>query len=379
MTPTGSAERSDTSIGYGIEEEVFITDPRRPSLVSLYYLARLLWSDPPFWYIHSDSNFGRGKDAWQCLMGGVEISTAPKKSPAEAAEELRRRRTQLCASVPDALIVPLGHLIDTDAPTLTCGLHIHVGGLPSRRLKERAYANIARFLPLLILITANAPFAASSYFGPSYRVAKSYAVGGICGDRFYRFQDIIYSRRLGTLEVRVFDPTWSLERIRVLLECIDLLANPKWTKKVGAYPEPDPGGYLKLRRMAAQEGFLPELRPLYEQIADLMYRCKGWAPDVSLFSRPPALEVREIYQQAGLEGTYLELDRRYREECRDKAAQPYQGSRRRREGRGLVARTFKNAALGTVGILGYYLPRAPYKVGKAYLEWHGSIRGPGTA
>jgi len=37
----------------GLEEEVFITEPTLPSIASLWYLAKLLWSRPLYYYTHS--------------------------------------------------------------------------------------------------------------------------------------------------------------------------------------------------------------------------------------------------------------------------------------------------------------------------------------
>ena len=61
---------------FGVEEEVFITEPERPTIRSLYFLAKLLARNPRYYYTHSASNFSRGPDLRQGLMSGVEISTA---------------------------------------------------------------------------------------------------------------------------------------------------------------------------------------------------------------------------------------------------------------------------------------------------------------
>jgi hypothetical protein len=69
--------RAAPRITLGLEEEVFITTPTRPTLDALYVLAKLLWRNPRDYYKHTASNFARGRDARQCLMSSVEIATRP--------------------------------------------------------------------------------------------------------------------------------------------------------------------------------------------------------------------------------------------------------------------------------------------------------------
>ena len=123
---------------FGIEEEVFITEPERPTFRSFYYLARLLASNPGFYYTHSAHNFARGKDLKQGLMSGVEISTRVFEDIELLADDLQKRRADLSA-VTSGLIVPVGHLLDYETPTNTCAVHFHIGGVED---KARLYGNI---------------------------------------------------------------------------------------------------------------------------------------------------------------------------------------------------------------------------------------------
>ncbi|MGB9620213.1 MAG: hypothetical protein ACPL7K_07360, partial [Armatimonadota bacterium] len=91
---------------FGIEEEVFITEPERPTIRSLYYLARLLARNPLFYYTHSAHNFTRGRDVRVGIMSGVEISTAIHEDPDAVVDDLARRRADL-AAVTSGLIVPV--------------------------------------------------------------------------------------------------------------------------------------------------------------------------------------------------------------------------------------------------------------------------------
>ena len=246
-------------ITLGLEEEVFITAPTRPTLDALYALAKLLWRNPREYYKHTASNFARGRDARQCLMSSVEIATRPHRDIDALLEELRAHRAALANAAGDAYIVPVGHLFDLDAPTNTAGLHIHIGAPPERR--QTVYANLAHFLPLLILLSASSPYAGGRYFGQSYRVAASFAIGALRDDPHYRFQDLILARRLGTIEIRVCDPIWDLARLRVLLEAVQAIAQLPTARPI------DRARYAALRRQAACIGYTPDLQALHRELS----------------------------------------------------------------------------------------------------------------
>ncbi len=327
-------------ITLGVEEEVFITEPDSPSLQSLYYLARLLWMDPRHYYTHSASNFARGRDIGKGLMSGVEIATSPHTSPESVVDELARRRTDL-ASVSAGLIVPLGHLLDRQTPSSTCGLHVHVGGMIDLDL---TYRNIVHFLPLLVCTTLNSPVAGDWKAGLSYRLLNSFALGPLREDREYRFQDVIISKRLGTIEIRAFDPFWDLRRLRYLLHCIKAIANLK-TRFPG-----DIGVYNSLRAAVACGGYsaTKEIRGLYNQLSSF---CP--VPE-DLFLHPPAQEVRRLHDRSGTIVTYAALDGAYRTGILAEKHPP---------------RTRLNPAKVVAGIVGYYLVKAPYILMKARQEW----------
>lgn len=323
----------------GLEEEVFVTNVERPTLHSLYYLARLLWKNPSVYYVHTDSNFARGEDIRQGLMGGIEISTRPHAAVSSLLEELARSRALLAEICTDGLLVPLGHLINFDAPTITCGLHVHISGLDD---PQRAYRNLAHFLPLLALMTANSPYCRGIYFGPSYRMARGYAIGPLRASPTYRFQDIIFSRRLGTIELRVFDPVWDLARLRYLLEAVRAIARSE-----KGYPL-DRNLYNRQRWRVAREGYGGSLKALYRELGELCY-----VPE-ELFVRTPAEEVRRCYEVYGLLGTYSALDNAYRNGIFEPRPIP----------------AF-NPSLSkqAVGLAAYYMVKLPYKLKKVWQEW----------
>jgi gamma-glutamyl:cysteine ligase YbdK (ATP-grasp superfamily) len=413
----------------GLEEEVFITTPTRPTLDALYALAKLLWRNPRDYYKHTASNFARGRDARQCLMSSVEIATRPHTDIDALLEELRTHRAALADAAGDAYIVPVGHLFDLDAPTNTAGLHIHIGAPPERR--QTVYANLAYFLPLLILLSASSPYAGGRYFGQSYRVASSFAIGTLRDDPYYRFQDLILSRRLGTIEIRACDPIWDLERLRVLLEAVRAIAQLPTARPI------DRARYAALRHQAACIGYTPDLQALHRElcavyeipeallkmtIADELRSCvqafqpsppvspacgrEGlWSAEAKL---PPNAEAdASALQRGGLWSAEAKLP--------PNAEAALQHSKRlsatplsHAVGEGLGVRVKKtdipqqallhlyarlnhayrtglwepvephsvrpSAWRGALGLLGYYLPRLPYTAYKAWAEWRAPVR-----
>lgn len=326
------------SLRFGLEEEVFITEPDKPTLQSLYYLARLLWHDPGYYYTHTACNFNRGKDLRWGLMSGIEISTGVFADTGDLVADLRRRRREL-AAVCKGLIVPVGHLFDQVAPTNICGMHVHVSGFTDR---ERAYRNLVYFLPLLALLVINSPIAGSRRYGQSYRWAEAFAIGPLREDRLYRFQDLIESKRLGTLEIRVFDPVWDLERIRILLECIRAVL------EAGVDYPGDIGTYNRLRRQVAREGYIRELRPLYRDFSRLLP-----VPE-EYFRQTPADALGRLWEEQGTLAAYTALDNAYRTGILQ--PRPLKPMRVR-------------WPLMLAGFCGYYLPRMPYSIKKVLSEW----------
>jgi gamma-glutamyl:cysteine ligase YbdK (ATP-grasp superfamily) len=418
-----------SSLTLGLEEEVFITTPTRPTLDALYALAKLLWRNPRDYYKHTASNFARGRDARQCLMSSVEIATRPHTDIDALLEELRTHRAALADAAGDAYIVPVGHLFDLDAPTNTAGLHIHVG-VPAER-RQTVYANLAHFLPLLILLSASSPYAGGRSFGQSYRVASSFAIGALRDDPYYRFQDLILSRRLGTIEIRACDPIWDLARLRVLLEAVWAIAQLPTARSI------DRARYAALRHQAACVGYTPDLQALHRElstvyaipeallettIADELRGCvqafqpsppvspacgRGglWRAEAKL---PPNAEAdSSALQRGGLWSAEAALP--------PNAEAALQHSKRLPAtplshcvGEGLGVRVKKtdisqqallhlyarlnhayrtgrwepvaphavrpSAWRGVLGLLGYYLPRLPYTAYKAWAEWRAPIR-----
>lgn len=329
---------------FGLEEEVFLLEKEKPSLQSLYYLAKLLKKNPRFYFTHSASNFTHGKDIKISLMSGVEIATEVKNSPLELIEDLKLRRKDLIeACQSDCLIIPLGSLIHLSAPTLTCALQVHIGGVEDI---DKTYKNLAYFLPLLILATANSPACNGKYFGPSYRLANSFAIGSLKEEDFFsRFQDLIVSRRLKTIEIRVFDPIWDLSRLEKVLQLIEAIVK---LDKIFPF---DYQRYRELREKVIHYGYCKEIEFLYREL------CNYFTCSKELFLQPPAESVWYAYQKMGLRKTYLSLDNAYRNGVFEPLDKEIPNPR-----------LWKKIA----GLCFYYLPKLPY-ISWKFLKEHGYI------
>lgn len=324
---------------FGLEEEVFVVEGRHPSPKAMLYLTRLLWRDLRGNYTLTASNFSRGKDMLEGIMSGVEVATGVHDKATDLLDDLVERRRQL-ASVSQGTLVPMGHLMDLDSPTNTCALHIHVGGV---RDTARTLSNFIYFLPVLALLTANSPTANGERVGQSYRILKTFALGELRDDPYYRFQDVIIARRLGTIELRVFDPTWDTRRIEVLLNAIDAIARSDRNYH-GRIEE-----YNRQRSRYATTGFNEQLeRPLVE-LGDICHFPR------ELVTHTCADFVWRYSRQEGVERTYSAMDNAYRTGIFEPVDRP--------------AAQFERVGF-LAGIAGYYVPKLPYIAWKAWREWH---------
>jgi len=323
---------------FGIEEEVFVTEPERPTMRSMYYLARILARNPGFYYTHSASNFARGSDLKQGLMSGVELSTGIHTDVDSLLDDLKARRADL-AAVARGLIVPMGHLLNFDTPTNTCSLQVHVGGAEDNR---KVYNNILHFLPILPLFTINSPMIMENYYGQSYRMKCSFAVGPIGDDWTVRFQDVILSKRLGTIEVRVCDPCWDLERVKWLVRCLKAIA------EIETALEPNPQRYNEQRDAISVQGLLEDNMPLVKELKAIVDF------PLELLQCTASDEMRTAYEDWGLVGAYSAVDNGYRT-----------GVFAPKE---VTIKQGRDLAEGVVGFLGYYLTRLPYYAWKGLVE-----------
>lgn len=324
---------------FGIEEELFVIDnDGNPSLQSLYYLSKLVRKDPVKHFIHTDSNFSRGRDIFKGLMSGVEISTLSHHEVEPLLEDLSERREEL-KKVCEGLLVPMGHLLDRDTPTNTCALQFHVGNVDD---PGRVYKNLVYFLPLLFLVTANAPARNGNRYGQSYRLISSYAIGELRNNWQYRFQDIIYAKRTGTIELRLFDPVWDFERIEILATAIARIVELEFDFEL------DADEYNGLRGKISIDGYVEELEPRLSYLSQI-------SPiDHALLCETPAQNTWDLFCNYGLLGCYSAIDNAYRE-----------GNLEPRDVETVEVKTSKICA----GLATYYIPKLPYDIWKFIKEW----------
>lgn len=323
---------------FGIEEEVFITEPERPTLSSMYYLAKLLARNPRYYYTHSASNFARGNDLKYGMMSGVEISTKACEDVDKLISDFKLRRSDVSA-VSSGLIVPVGHLLDVDTPFNTCAIHIHIGGVDD---KQRLYNNLLHFLPVLPLFTINSPMALGKYFGKSYRMYKSFAIGPIKSDWSVRFQDLIYSKRLGTIELRFCDPCWDMNRIRWLLKVLEAIA------KLNETLDPNVSRYNELRKKICMYGLLDEISDLVAELQSIIDF------PIDIIEHTASDDLKKVYDECGLVGAYSAVDNGYRNGCF--------------EPREVKLPAKSHAIYAILGFAGYFIPRLPYYAWKGLKE-----------
>lgn len=322
----------------GLEEEFFVLYQGQPHMIGLTHLARLMRKDPGFYFTHSASNFTRGAGAKQGLMGALEVSTPVCTSPESLLHSLRQLRAQVSSVIPEGLIAATG-MFQRDDINNTAGLHIHLGVIGKDR--DRVYQNVAYFLPVLALATASSPFRGTEVFGPSYRMHASYALGGLTDDPYKRFQDLIITRRLGTIEVRVFDPVWDLERLEAIVKALTQVAE---LQERLPYTQAD---YNCLRSQWTTQGLTPDMLKRARELQD----ATGF--DLKWVERTVSDDLIELTAKQDYLHALRHLDGGYR------------------KGQWLPSDTADRAPAhhhSLEGWLTYYLPRFPYIAYKGIKE-----------
>lgn len=333
----------DPALTFGLEEEVFVLyghsgQPRRTHLGSLWPMGGLLWQDPKRNWGGTATNFRRGAAARREVMSSVEVSTRVEYGAATLFAAALSRRAELSRSFTGGQLVALGSLPGSDRYH-TAGLHIHIGVAPHER--DRVYGNLAYFLPVLAWASASSPyFAGGSPGGPLSRVASSFALGELGPDPYERFQDLIITRRLGTIELRLLDPVPDPDRLWAVLRAVEGIARLPgtlpWSRE----------DYNDLRRELLHAPG-PALR---ERAAELEWRV-GFDP--AWTAHTEADRVRSHTDLFGWASTCAHLDGLWRSgEWQDLG----------------TPTTPPPWWQGPAGFARYYLPRLPAIARKAYVE-----------
>lgn len=223
----------------GVEEELFVVDP--DTFETLPRAAELV--DPP--------------DLKHELFASiVELATPVCESADEVLEALRALRRRLGGEATllasgmhpfalgaDETVVDTPHYRDVAErlgaalrDQLVCGLHVHVGlGAPDEAL--RAYENVVRFLPALLSVSANSPYADGVRTGlrssraprlafepppvlDSYEEFLAFRASPAAGRMWF---DARLAPALGTLELRLADQQTDVRRSAALAALVQAL------------------------------------------------------------------------------------------------------------------------------------------------------------
>ncbi|WP_052351710.1 hypothetical protein [Deinococcus pimensis] len=323
----------------GLEEEFFVLFDGRPSTASLLDLSKLLWEDPRRNFARTATNFTRRP---RDLMSTVEVSTGVHITPDALVGEALARRADLARVMPRGLFAPVG-MLPVDDAYHTAGLHLHLG--VARRHLSTAYGNVARFLPVLVLASASSPWKGAERYGQSYRLHASFALGPLRDDPLHRFQDLIVTRRLGTLEIRALDPVWDPARLRAIVDAAWRLAAIE--RPLGFSRE----RYNALRETYPRGGLTREVRDLALELHDLTGFDPAWCEHTE------ADRLADLAAREGHASVWRHLD----------------GGVRRGDFSPCGTRDGRPAAWrGAAGMALYYAPKLPYIALKGWREHHGA-------
>ncbi|MBA3725467.1 MAG: hypothetical protein H0W86_03210 [Armatimonadetes bacterium] len=273
-------------------------------------------------------------------MGSVEVATGVHERIEHLLADIVARRTEFARAAKGGMIVPVGALFTLSSPSNTASSHVHVGVPKAQR--RRVYDNLAYFAPVLAVAAANSPWAAGKDFGLSYRMAQPGCLGPLRDDPEYRFQDLIISKRLGTIELRIFDPIPEIFRLREILDAVTSIAAFTGTLSFNS------NEYNKERESWTIQGITPWIRSRWEEL-QLLYPFP-----MDLLENPLSDRLRKAATASSILDAYREAERIWREGT-DVAPEHRPYSRLR-----LVT-----------GLAGYYAVRLPFMAYKGYKEWYG--------
>lgn len=273
-------------------------------------------------------------------MGSIEVATGIHSTVNSLIEDLIARRTALARAAGGATVVPTGALFTLRSPSNTASTHIHVGVPPAER--ERVYRNLAAFAPVFAVASANSPYAGGKRFGLSYRLAQPSLIGPLRNDPEYRFQDLIISKRLGTIELRLCDPIPELDRLGAVLQAVHAVASWKGVADFSVQK------YNEERKNWTIHGATKYVQKRVDELAQMSNFAADWLCG-TLSER-----IGEIADEQGIVEAYTELDRIWREPTGVPASPPS-----------------TSALRALSGLLGYYFVRVPWIAWKGYKEWYG--------
>ena len=246
-----------SAFSVGIEEELLLVDPETHGLV--HEAERVL----------PRMGVGEQRAGFEAFAAELELRSAPRTTPAEAAAELRELRATARGAGATLLGMGVhptaehGDVRITDSEryrkvddtmrglirrTPECALHVHVG-MPDERAAVRAHNALRCLLPLLQGLAANSPFwfgTDSGLASARYALTRAYprrgvprplrdmdewqevttaavAAGGL-DDYTSLWWDVRPQPRLGTVEVREMDVQADVEGSAALAALVQSVA-----------------------------------------------------------------------------------------------------------------------------------------------------------
>jgi gamma-glutamyl:cysteine ligase YbdK (ATP-grasp superfamily) len=173
-------------------------------------------------------------------------------------------------------------------------------------------------------------------------MAQPGCLGPLRQDREYRFQDIIVSKRLGTIEMRIFDPIPEIFRLREIVDCLIAIAAYK-----GQVPF-SREDYNARRKKWTVEGRTPWITERWQELQQI------YAFPTDLLENTLSDRLRAIAEENSIEAAYAEVERIWREGTDiSPEYRPYSRLR------------------AAAGLAGYYAIRLPFMAYKGYKEWYG--------
>lgn len=304
----------------GVEEELFLVD------------AVTLATAPVFEQVVPDASAELKPELFACI---VETATPVCRDAGDVLRELRRLRADVVQRstivvagthplargngqpiVPlpryERLLVELGDVVFTQ---LVCGLHVHVA-MPDAATALRAYKTVVPWLPTLLALSANSPFAEGEATGLRSTRAERLLMmptGGTPpllpdwaaweeatrGDESRRHWDAWPRPEHGTLEVRVMDQQTDVRRSAGLAAIVQALV------ATVADGEPEPYDRTLYPERRADAARVPpdrgEIEALASRIEPAARELGGWElAEHVLTGRPEVERQLELGPEAAL-------------------------------------------------------------------------------
>lgn len=287
----------------GVEEEFIVVDtsnffytPFAPkALLALFFKDNRYLSRSSL-----ESPFGRGKFSLnkKSLIKGfsiVEIKTSPQEDIDLLKDEIIFHRNDLIEAVENSNLALLPVGIHPFFSKEECGiencaaLHIHIDN------KAKYYSNILRFVPQIIALTANSPFAYGRYLGMSSRALFSPSIG-VPSNFYERKSDLIINRYFNTIELRVCDTQMFPEDVIETAATVQCIARIPIENKIKR------SDYIKQRESAILNGRENiDTKPLLDEISEIAEELSLDDYVSKFFERKTGAELQyECFKENGL-------------------------------------------------------------------------------